>query len=207
MANKLIEAIENAIAAGKITEQPSLKAMAMTLEVKPVRIYQVAKTPVEGQVFDPRVYNMDAVEGFIGRRLSADKGYGTFDEFIDKAIQVDETIKANDGRRSTGSSEGKFIQVGEVLVPVRRREYNIGDKILIKGEESAEPYEIVYMSDTHLVLKQESAPTLRLMSNWLVNIKIIPPDRYDETLAKRQAAAAEVQAEPNGACQDATPAE
>ena len=35
--------------------QPSLKAIAMAFDLNPVRLYTVAKTPKEGEVYDKRM--------------------------------------------------------------------------------------------------------------------------------------------------------
>ena len=81
--------------------QPSLKAYAGVFDLNPVRLYSVAKQPKEGVVYDAKVFNWDAIERFINRRLDADKGLATLEDVVDKAIEIDAQLKENDGRRRT----------------------------------------------------------------------------------------------------------
>ena len=84
---------------------PTLKAIAMVLGLQPVRLYYVAKQPKEGCVYDPKVYNWDAIMRFIEKRLNADEGLATFADVIEAALKKDEELKLVDGRRtSTGGS-------------------------------------------------------------------------------------------------------
>ena len=62
MAENFVEVIE-----GK--EQPTLKAIAEVLGVPQQRLYSVAKQPKEGEVYDARVYNWDAISRFIAKRI------------------------------------------------------------------------------------------------------------------------------------------
>ena len=51
---------------------PTLKAIAAVFDIPTQRIYSVAKQPKEGEVYDAKVYNWDAITRFIERRLDAD---------------------------------------------------------------------------------------------------------------------------------------
>ena len=47
----------------------TLKAIAGVFNLPPQRIYSVAKQPKEGVVYDAKVFNWEAIERFINRRL------------------------------------------------------------------------------------------------------------------------------------------
>ena len=86
---------------------PTLKAIAAVFDVPTQRIYSVAKQPKEGEVYDAKVFNWDAIERFITRRLDAEKGLATIEDVIDAALVKDEELKAQDGRRSANRGEGR----------------------------------------------------------------------------------------------------
>ena len=101
--------------------QPSLKAFAGVFDLNPVRLYSVAKQPKEGVVYDAKVFNWDAIERFISRRLDADKGLATLEDVVDAAIKIDAQLKENDGRRETaGGSYGAKIEVDGQMIAQRR---------------------------------------------------------------------------------------
>ena len=103
---------------------PTLKAIAAVFDLNPVRLYSVAKQPKEGVVYDAKVYNWDAIERFITRRLDADQGLATLEDVIAAALAKDEELKANDGRRSSNRGEGSAwnakIEVDGQLIAKRR---------------------------------------------------------------------------------------
>lgn len=185
--NELQAAIQRAIDAGLCEEAPTLKAMAAVFEINPQRIYTVAKQPKEGEIYDARVYNWDAIERFIKRRLEDGE---TFDDFVAKAIEKDAEIKATDRRvgRRIDDSE-RYVQSSTGLMPKRKYEVAIGQKILMKKDKE-HVYEVVLASDTHVVLALEGTTEYKVLANWTFNSQVIPPHRFDETLEARKAAAA-----------------
>ena len=72
---------------------PSLKAFAGVFDLNPVRFYSVAKQPKEGVVYDAKVFNWDAIERFITRRLDAEKGLATLEDVVKAALVVEEELK------------------------------------------------------------------------------------------------------------------
>src|SRR5574344_1653697 len=85
---------------------PTLKAIAAVFDIPTQRIYSVAKQPKEGEVYDATVYNWDALERCISRRLDADKGLATLEDVIDAALVKDAEFKETDGRRSANRGQG-----------------------------------------------------------------------------------------------------
>ncbi|MCM1220250.1 MAG: hypothetical protein NC548_37750, partial [Lachnospiraceae bacterium] len=85
---------------------PSLKAFAGVFDLNPVRFYSVAKQPKEGVVYDAKVFNWDAIERFIMRRLDAAKGLATLEDVVRAALVVEGELKQSDGRRRTARGEG-----------------------------------------------------------------------------------------------------
>lgn len=185
--NALLDAIEAAKESGAITEAPTLKAMAAVFGVSPNRIYSVAKQPKEGEIYDARVYNWDAIERFVAKRL--DEGQ-TMDDFLKLAIEKDVELKASDRRvGSRLSDEEKYVKCSSGLMPRRKFALELGQKVLTKKDTDV-VFEVVYMTDTHVVLQAVGTTELKVFANWTANSQIIPPHRFDEALAARAAAKA-----------------
>ena len=86
---------------------PTLKAIAAVFELPAARLYTVAKQPKEGEVYDAKVYNWDAIERFITRRLGQEGKPATLEEVIEKALEIDVQLKEADGRRAGSRSESR----------------------------------------------------------------------------------------------------
>jgi hypothetical protein len=187
--NQTTKAIEAAIAAGKIQTAPELKAIAIALGIAPVRIYGVAKQPIEGMVYDKNVFNWDAIDRFITKRLDPDK-FPTHDAVIAAAIASQEELKAQDGRHRTSDPSAKLIALpGGKYMPKRKDTFEISQVVLRKEEPAGIEYTIVFLTDTHMVLQLNGSSELICLSNWTVNYQIIPPFRTEEERAKRKAVA------------------
>jgi hypothetical protein len=177
-------------------ERPELQAIALALGLHPTRLYAVAKQPKEGEIYDARVYNWDAIDRFLARRFSADKFPKGYDDLLDKVIEVAATLKAQDGRRSVKTSDdSKFIKLGDKLVPIRKDSYELGQEVLIKDDKEKLVYTVVMITETHLVVQPKGSTELISFSNNTVNWRFVPPHRFAEELKKRQEAAAQAPAE------------
>lgn len=183
--------------------QPSLKAIAGVFETNPVRLYAVAKQPKEGEVYDAKVYNWDAIERFITRRLDADKGIVTVEDVIDKALEIDQELKEKDGRRSGNrgdgvASYGAKIEVDGKLVAKRRFasfEMENGQFVVLKKDP--EVYVIVLQTLSHTVLRPiDHVPAegeelmfkgndVKVISNLMLNMKGFGPSALQEAIEKR----------------------
>ena len=161
--------------------QPTLKAIAAVFDLNPVRLYSVAKQPKEGVVYDAKVYNWDAIERFINRRLDADKGLATLEDVIDAALIKDEELKASDGRRSSNRGEGSAWNA----------------KIEVDGKD-AEVYAIVLQTASHTVLrpvicadKNEAGEyffkgnDVKVISNGMLNMKGTGPSGLQASIEER----------------------
>lgn len=172
-------------------ERPELQAIALALDLHPTRLYAVAKQPKEGEIYDARVYNWDAIDRFLARRFSADKFPKGYEDLLDKVATVQAELKTQDGRRTVRSSdESKFIKMGEKLIPVRKDTYVVGQEILIKDDKEKAVYTVVMATETHLVVQPKDSTELISFSNNTVNWRFVPPFRFAEELKKRQEAAA-----------------
>lgn len=190
---------------------PTLKAIAAVFEIPAQRLYGVAKQPKEGEIYDAKVYNWDAVERFITRRLDADKGLATVEDVIKAALEKDAEFKEADGRRSANRGAGtkETIEVDGKQVPVRKYknfEMDAGKHICLKKD--ANVYGIVMQTLTHTVLRPVNedgtyaSEAVKVISNSMLNMKGVGPAGIDEAIAKRFAGEYEVPADP-----DAAPAE
>lgn len=186
--NATLEALDKFCAEGE-HERPTLKAIAAALEVPQQRIYSVAKQPKAGEVYDANVYNWDAIDRFITRRLDADKGLATHEDVILKAIEMDIEFKKNDGRKGVRATTKADIVLSDgSSMPARKAALEVGQVVMLRQDKEAFKYTIVYLTDTHVVLQKENMPTLSCYSNWTVNQKFITDaSRFDDICAEREA--------------------
>lgn len=161
--------------------QPSLKAIAEAVGVPQQRVYSVSKQPKEGEVYDRNVYNWDAITRFVLKRLDAEVGE-TAEDVINRAIAIDVEYATSDKRRGPRSSTSgpKFVEGIDKNVPVRKGEYALGDKAVVKGKP--EILDIVYATPTHLVLQAADGMTLTCLSNWTINQKMVRPEDLEAVI-------------------------
>lgn len=180
---------------------PSLKAIATVFDLNPVRLYTVAKQPKEGEVYDAHVYNWDAIERFIARRLDAEKGLGTIEDVIKVALEKDVELKANDGRRRgnfSGDGSGAKIEVDGKMIPKRRfAHYEMENNQLIALKKDPEVYTIVMQTASHTVLRPVLAEVdengqhpfkgneVKVISNLMLNTKGVGAAGVEEAVKER----------------------
>ena len=183
--------------------QPTLKAIAAVFDLNPVRLYSVAKQPKEGVVYDAKVYNWDAIERFITRRLDADQGLATLEDVIEAALKKDEELKANDGRRSSNRGEGSAwnakVEVDGQMVAKRRfANFEMESGCLVTLKKDAEVYAIVLQTASHTVLRpvicaEKSAAgehffkgnDVKVISNGMLNMKGTGPSALQASIDER----------------------
>ena len=182
---------------------PTLKAIAAVFDLNPVRLYSVAKQPKEGVVYDAKVYNWDAIERFINRRLDADQGLATLEDVIDAALIKDEELKASDGRRSSNRGEGSAwnakIEVdGQMIAKRRFANFEKENGCLVTLKKDAEVYAIVLQTASHTVLrpvicaeKNEDGEyffkgnDIKVISNGMLNFKGTGPSALEASIEER----------------------
>ena len=176
---------------------PTLKAFAGVFGLNPVRFYTVAKQPKEGVVYDAKVYNWDAIERFINRRLDPDKGLATLEDVVLAALEVDKELKEADGRRAAnrgqGSGYGAKIEVDGKMVAKRRFEsfeQESGQFIVLKKDP--EVYAIVLQTASHTVLRPVTGPEgefkrndVKVISTGRLTMKGVGPAALAEETQKR----------------------
>ena len=176
---------------------PSLKAFAGVFDLNPVRFYSVAKQPKEGVVYDAKVFNWDAIERFITRRLDADRGLATLEDVVRAALVKDEELKANDGRRTTrgeGTGYGEKIEVdGKMIAKRRFANFEMENGQLVTLKKDAEVYAIVLQTASHTVLRPVNSadPTdfkgndVKVISNGMLNFKGTGPSALEASIKER----------------------
>lgn len=177
---------------------PSLKAFAAVFELNPVRFYSVAKQPKEGVVYNAKVFNWDAIERFITRRLDAEKGLATLEDVVKAALVKEEELKANDGRRSSnrgeGSGYGEKIEVdGKMIAKRRFANFEMENGQLVTLKKDAEVYAIVLQTASHTVLRPVNSadPTdfkgndVKVISNGMLNLKGTGPSALEASIKER----------------------
>ena len=182
--------------------QPSLKAIAAVFDLNPVRLYSVAKQPKEGVVYDAKVYNWDAIERFINRRLDADKGLATLEDVIAAALVKDEELKASDGRRSSNRGEGSAwnakIEVdGQMIAKRRFANFEMENGCMVTLKKDPEVYAIVLQTASHTVLRPVicaekvdgeyafKGNDIKVISNGMLNMKGTGPSALEASIQER----------------------
>ena len=183
--------------------QPSLKAIAAVFELNPVRLYSVAKQPKEGVVYDAKMYNWDAIERFINRRLNPDKGLASLEDVISAALVEDEKLKTQDGRRSSNRGEGaawnaKIEVDGHMIAKRRFANFEMENGCLVTLKKDAEVYAIVLQTASHTVLrpvicaeKNEAGEyffkgnDIKVISNGMLNMKGTGPSALQASIEER----------------------
>lgn len=172
---------------------PTLKAIAAVFDIPNQRIYTVAKQPKEGEVYDAKVYNWDAIERFVVRRLDPDKGLATLEDVIDAALVKDEEFKEADGRRSAnrGSAVNKVEIDGKLVATRKYRNFEMDENVPVCLRKDANVYKIVMQTLTHTVLRpinqdgEFCSEAVKVISNGMLNMKGAGPNTIEEAIAKR----------------------
>ena len=172
---------------------PTLKAIAAVFDIPNQRIYTVAKQPKEGEVYDAKVYNWEAIERFIVRRLDPDKGLATLEDVIDAALVKDAEFKEADGRRSAnrGSAVNKIEVDGQMVATRKYKNFEMETNMPICLRKDANVYKIVMQTLTHTVLRpinQEGefcSEAVKVISNGMLNMRGAGPATIEEAVAKR----------------------
>ena len=177
---------------------PSLKAFAGVFELNPVRFYSVAKQAKEGVVYDAKVFNWDAIERFITRRLDADKGLATLEDVVKAALVIEEELKKSDGRRSSnrgeGSAYGAKIEVdGKMIAKRRFANFEMENGQLVTLKKDPEVYAIVLQTASHTVLRPVNSADktdfkgndVKVISNGMLNFKGTGPSALEDSIKER----------------------
>lgn len=139
---------------------PSLKAIAAVLDLASVqRLYNVAKTPIPGETYDPKVINKAAIEQFINRQLvknADDLPFDTADEVLVAALQWDEqnptTSRAGGARTpktDTGISKRRFEQWEMMTAEGAFKDHL--PLVILRNDPYV--YAIVYQTISHSVMR------------------------------------------------------
>lgn len=179
----------------------TLKALAGVFNLAPVRIYSVAKQPKEGVVYDAKVYNWEAIERFITRRLGQEGMPATLEEVIDRALVIDAELKEADGRRAAnrGTTGGKKIEVDGKMIPERKyvnhamldAEGNPTNNLVVLKKDP-NVYKMVIQTRSHTVLVPVSdregtvcSDFVKVISNSMLNMKGMGPVNTEQGIEKR----------------------
>lgn len=185
---------------------PTLKAIAEVFNVPSQRIYSVAKQPKEGEVYDAKVYNWDAIERFITRRLNDE--LPDLESVIDAALVVDAELKERDGRRSSnrGTPAVQKITVDGKEIPVRKyKNFEMSEDVYVCLRKDANVYKIVLQTLSHTCLRAVNqdgefcSETVKVISNSMLNMKGAGPASVEDAIAKRFSGEYVVPADPDEA--------
>ena len=188
---------------------PTLKAIAEVFGLPAQRIYSVAKQPKEGEVYDAKVYNWDAIERFITRRLTDE--LPDMEAVIDAALAIDVELKERDGRRSGnrgGASTIQKIEVDGKEIPVRKyKNFEMSENMYVCLRKDANVYKIVLQTLSHTCLRpvgpdgEFCSETVKVISNSMLNMKGAGPAAIEDAIAKRFSGEYVVPADPDNAAE------
>lgn len=137
----------------------TIKALAAVFNLPSQRLYTVAKQPKDGEVYDAKVYNWEAIERFLERRLGQEGFPATLEEVVDRAAEIDIELKANDGRKGGHRGAGNPIEMIEVdgnKVPTRKFdnfEMKEDGQNLVVLKRDPNVYKIIFQTRSHTVLR------------------------------------------------------
>ncbi len=147
----------------------SLTVLAKMLDKPRINLYQVAKKPIQGEVFGKGSINYAALERYIEKKVE------DFEEFIYCAVAGSFDAVSSDRRKgsATSGNSNKIVGIGGKSVPVRSVDLKIGDhiRLLRKGADAATEYEVIGLTPSHIALKavavaESGAQELLAFSNW-----------------------------------------
>lgn len=173
---------------------PTLKAIAGVFDVPQQRLYSVAKQPKAGEVYDAKVYNWDAIQRFVTRRLDEEKGLTTYEDVITAALALDEEFKKVDGRKSAnrGLASKQVIEVdGKQMACRKYRNFEMDANKPVCLRHDANVYKIVMQTLTHTVMRpigsdgEFCSETVKVISNTMLNMKGSGPASIDDAIQKR----------------------
>ena len=173
---------------------PTLKAIAHVFGLPPVRLYSVAKQPKEGEIYDAKVYNWDAIERFVTRRLDPDTEIATLEDVVAKALELDEQFHLQDGRRSANrGSSIKTIEVdGKIIQGRKFSSFEMENGMFVCLKKDPRVYKMVLQTLSHTVLvpvknvKGEIASQdVKVISNIMLNHKGIGPGALEDAIKER----------------------
>lgn len=173
---------------------PTLKAIALVFDQQPVRLYSVAKTPKEGEIYDAKQYNWEAIERYILRRLDPDNDLATLEDVVTRALEIDKELVLTDRRRRSepaGSAKVDRLEVDGRDMPVRKfRNFEIDYEgpfchpagihvVMLKKDPNV--YGFVYQTRGYTLLQPVDrsgaycSETPKLISNNLLNMYGLGP--------------------------------
>lgn len=184
---------------------PTLKAIAHVFGLPPVRLYSVAKQPKEGEIYDAKVYNWDAIERFVTRRLDPDTEIATLEDVVTKALELDEQFHLQDGRRSSnrGGSAVKTIEVDGKIIQTRKfSNFEMENGMLVCLKKDPHVYKMVLQTLSHTVLVpvknvegEIASQDVKVISNTMLNHKGIGPGALEDAIKERFEAMANMDAQ------------
>jgi len=120
----------------------SLRKLCLHLGVNYQRVLKAKQKPIEGQVWTKEACNWDAVAKAIGH-----------DNLSTLTLETWESLNAES---STGLTSGSVIKAMEG--------FEVGQKIYLRREADT-PYEVIYLTSTHIVIMLESTEKPTVMNH------------------------------------------
>lgn len=132
----------------------SLRKLAPAVGVNYGLLLKKSKEPVKGQVYDPEAINWEAIAEVCSKILERRRNYANID-----------WEELNKGPARKGASLIKDME-----------KFKVGDKVYLRRNNDT-PYEIVYKTETHVVLLLEGTqePIAWSNSTFLINGPVFEP--------------------------------
>lgn len=129
----------------------SLRKLAQATNINYGVLLKKSKEPIPGEAYDPEAINWPSLEA---KLTSKEVDWGTLDW---------EALNAGPNRK--GTSLQKDIEA-----------FNVGDKVYLRRDNTT-PYEILYKTDTHVVIMKEgtSEPQAWANNTFLINGPVFEP--------------------------------
>lgn len=143
-------------------ENVSIRRFAKAVEVNYNMLLKASKKPIEGVPYDPTAINYDAIDAIIERK-----------EIDLKKIDW-EAVNAEPTRASTATLS-KNID-----------DFNVGAKVYLR-EDNEKAYEVLYKTETHIVIMKEGSTEPRALSHSTFFFKGPSFDKREEKAKEEEA--------------------
>lgn len=137
----------------------TVRKLANSLELSYGKLLKASRAPEPGVPYDPEAINYKALAEVIG---------------VDKIL--DANWEEMNSKEATNSTLAKDMEG-----------FKVGDKVYIR-RDNEKPYEIIHMTNTHIVIQQVETDTPQVWSNgtFLINGPVFEPRTKREKAAKPQ---------------------
>ncbi len=158
---------DKAIEEGKIMRYPAIKTLAKIMNIPYNRFYKISTQKLNGRPLEKHERNWKAITEFVEVRLDPEHGIGTMGEFVTKVIET-EAVMQRSGTLKRFQYTPSYEYKGKHYIG-RKFDVQQGEKV---EDTDYNIYDVVYVTQTHVVLQTPDTPIVILLANSTYNARI-----------------------------------